>query len=70
MRESVGSWRGGPPGSLERLPRWRYHLAKAVLFPGRLPYAALQSRVVAVNEALADLGARPGITLIEPRPEW
>lgn len=62
---------GLPAASLARLPRWRYHVTKAVLFPGqRLPYPAMQSRVGAINARLADLGARPGIALVDPQPEW
>lgn len=60
-----------PAASLARLPRWRYHLAKAVLFPGRrLPHGLLQARVAEVDDRLAELAARRGHALVEPRPEW
>jgi hypothetical protein len=60
-----------PAASLARLPQWRYHLAKAVLFPGRrLPYADLHAQVAEVNARLAECAARPGGALVEPRPEW
>jgi hypothetical protein len=60
-----------PAASLARIPPWHYHIAKALLFPGRrLPYATLQARVAETNSRLTALGGRPGVVVIEPRAEW
>jgi len=58
-----------PSGTLARLAPWRYHLFKAVLFPGRrLPLRVLRERVADVNERLAALG--PRVRLVEPEAAW
>lgn len=60
-----------PAASLAGMPRWRYHVAKALLFPGRrLSYPTLQSHVEEVNERLAELGTRRGIAVVDPQPQW
>lgn len=60
-----------PAESLTRLTPWRYHLLKAVIFPGRrLGFRRLQARVAEVNERLATLAARHRLTLVEPAAEW
>lgn len=60
-----------PAVSIARLPRWRYHVTKAMLFPGRrLPYPTLQSHVAETNARLADVGARRGIAVVDPKPHW
>jgi hypothetical protein len=60
-----------PAATLERLPPWRYHLFKALLFPGRrLPFPIMRQRLTEVNVRLADLAARRGVKVVEPRPGW
>lgn len=58
-----------PVRSLARLSPWRYHLFKALLFPGRrLAFPLLRERVAEVNERLAALA--PRVRLVEPDAWW
>ncbi|HEV8673778.1 MAG TPA: hypothetical protein VGX21_07025 [Methylomirabilota bacterium] len=62
---------GLPARTLARLTPWRYHLLKAVLFPGRrLSWRTLNQRVVDVNERLTTLAAGAGMPVLEPEPCW
>lgn len=60
-----------PAASLERLPPWQYHLFKGLLFPGRrLPFPVMRQRLTEVNVRLAELAARRGVKVVEPRAAW
>jgi hypothetical protein len=60
-----------PAASLARLPRWQYHVAKTVIFPGRrLPFSVFQARVVEANARLAELVARHDAVVVTPPAEW
>lgn len=60
-----------PAASLERLPPWRYHLFKALFFPGRrLPFPVMRQRLTEVNVRLAELAARRGVKVVDPRAGW
>ncbi len=53
------------------LPRWRYHLAKALLFPSRqLDHHVLSARLDRVETELRMLADRHGLRLIEQDPGW
>ncbi|MGH7264299.1 MAG: SGNH/GDSL hydrolase family protein [Candidatus Rokuibacteriota bacterium] len=60
-----------PARSLARLGPWRYHVLKAVVFPGRrLGFRLLQARVAEVNERLEVLALRHGCAVVEPPADW
>jgi hypothetical protein len=60
-----------PAASLARLPRWRYHVFKSVLFPGRrLPFPLFHARLAEANARITELAARHGAIAVEPPAEW
>jgi hypothetical protein len=60
-----------PAASLARLPRWRYHVFKSVLFPGRrLPFPLFHARLAEANARLTELAGRHGAVAVEPPAEW
>jgi hypothetical protein len=60
-----------PFPSLERLPPWRFHLARTVLFPGRpIAQAAVLSQARELNEELRRLARETGAQAVEMDPAW
>jgi len=60
-----------PLASLERVPPWRFHLARTVLFPGRrIEQAALLAQARELNHELRRLGDEAGIPVVEMDLSW
>lgn len=60
-----------PSASLERLGRLRYHVFRAVLFPGRdLSYADALAGSRRLQDSLASLAERSGVRTVVPGPGW
>ena len=60
-----------PVKSIESLSAFRYHLAKAILFPGRrMSLDEAKRRVREVDSAITALAARYGATLVDLPGEW
>jgi len=60
-----------PLASLERIPPWRFHLARTVLFPGRsLDRTDLLARARQLNEEVARLAQVAGVEVVEPDLSW
>lgn len=60
-----------PTQALARLPRWRYHLLKACLYPGRrLPFDRFGTVLAELDARLREAAARWDLRTVEPRPAW
>jgi hypothetical protein len=60
-----------PLASLERVPPWRFHLARTVLFPGRpLDRRDLLARARELNAEIRRLGREAGAQVVEPDLAW
>jgi hypothetical protein len=60
-----------PLASLERVPPWRFHLARALLFPGRaIERQALLDRARELDLVLRRLAREAGAAVVEPDPAW
>jgi Fe2+ transport system protein FeoA len=60
-----------PMASLDRLGPVRFHVAKALLFPGRpITVEAARTRSRELHERLAELGARHGVAVVEQEGRW
>ncbi|MGE3316911.1 MAG: hypothetical protein AB7O26_17480 [Planctomycetaceae bacterium] len=60
-----------PMASVERLSAFRYHLTRAIFFPGSGPaWGDMQTRARELNARLLELGRHFDAHVIEPRGEW
>lgn len=60
-----------PLCNLERLPRWKFHAFRQVLYPrSRLDYETALARAHELDRALRELARRRGARLVEQRREW
>lgn len=60
-----------PVAVVNALPRWRFLLARTVLYPGRfVPRAAVERRTETLDALLRRLASRHGAAAIEPDPAW
>lgn len=60
-----------PVAVVAALPRWRFLLARTLLYPGRrTPLDAVRRRTEALAERLREVAARYGAVAIAPDPAW
>jgi hypothetical protein len=60
-----------PMANVEALSRWRYVVARTILFPGaRLELAEAVSRAQRLDDRLRVLGEARGVRLVEQQPRW
>jgi hypothetical protein len=60
-----------PLATLERVPPWRFHLARTVLFPGRpMDRLDLLARARELNGEIRRLARQAGAEVVEPELSW
>ncbi|MBI1369118.1 MAG: hypothetical protein GC162_10750 [Planctomycetes bacterium] len=60
-----------PVGGLERLPRWRFKMLRALLYPRhRVTQSQMIERVHAISDGLHQRAAGPDVRIIRPDPAW
>jgi hypothetical protein len=60
-----------PMSSIERLSAIRYHMTRAIFFPGSGPaWSDMQSRAHELNERLTELAESFGAHVVEPPGDW
>ena len=60
-----------PMAGIKQLSRWRYEVARTLLFPGtRLSQTDAVSTATQLNDRLRELGHERGVDLVEPEARW